>query len=124
MNPQTQEKLQKLFKDIAEDYKREALNDIEYSCASSAQMQMVHKFVQDQINRWGLTLERIINNDNQIMEGSLVRFRNRAQDSPYPMKVQEVKMTPDLGIECKVEGKWWREGNLMTDEEWKGMYDD
>jgi hypothetical protein len=52
-----------------------------------------------------------------LNKNSLVRFKNRAQISTYPMRVEAVKVESGRRI-LKVNGKWWAESSFISDIEW------
>lgn len=47
---------------------------------------------------------------------SLVMFRKRCQQAPYPMRVQTVMAGRR---ECLIDNRWWPVTSLMPYEEWK-----
>jgi len=57
----------------------------------------------------------------RINKNSRVMFRNRVQKSTYPMVVDDVRNT-SRGRECKIDGYWWRESNLILHIEWLELH--
>lgn len=50
-----------------------------------------------------------------INKGSKVRFKNRVQQTTYPMTVTKVD-----GDKCQLDsGGWYTKNSLINDEEWK-----
>ena len=55
----------------------------------------------------------------RIGRGSLVRFKNRCQESPYPMRVDVTQESADGMLMCRIGGLWWAESALITEAEWQ-----